>query len=439
VIHSEVMKRVSLWFLVIFLSLAMGHQIVTAWRGLALAQNGVSKEALVRAIGMDADNPLPFYKLGLLHQWSLRQGDVKESNGYFEKAIERNPLEQGYWLERARVFKARGERQEFERALDNAILTFPTGYRGRWIAGNLLLQQGAIEKALPHFSYILIHYPNQSGLVYDVCGKVVDDPNFILDNIVPKDPSALKQYLGYLYEAGDKETAQTAWEKRAVFGFTPDPADTLLHIDFLISKGALQEAFGLWKVKLHEEGWPASSNGRLITNGGFEIENKGGSGFDWKIAKVTGAEISFDNSVSFEGKRSLKIAFNGKENVDFHQVGQVVALKPDTTYSLKAAMKTKGITTRSGVKIEITGMDQAFYGASESLTGDNEWKTYQVTFKTPARSQGGQVRVRREKTDKFDRLIAGEVWIDDVQLSEEPSRHETRSGAVIFAREREGR
>ncbi len=47
--------------------------------------------------------------------------------------------------------------------------------------------------------------------------------------------------------------------------------------------------------------------------------------------------------------------------------------------------------------------------------------------------------MRREKTDKFDRLIAGEVWIDDVQLSEEPSRHEMRSRAVIFARGREGR
>jgi hypothetical protein len=439
VIRNEVMKRGSLWFIVIFLSLAMGYQIVAAWRGLDLAQNGVSKEALVRAIGIDADNPLPFYKLGLLHQWSLLQGDAKESNRYFEGAIERNPFEQGYWLELARVFKARGERQEFERALDNAILIFPTGYRGRWVAGNLLLQQGEIEKALPHFSYILIHYPNQSGLVYDVCGKVVDDANFILDNIVPKDPSALKQYLGYLYETGDKETAKTAWERRAMFGFKPDPADTLLHIDFLISKGEINDAFRLWKVKLHEEGWPTSSDGRLITNGGFEMEKTVGSGFNWKIAKVNGAEVSFDNSVSFEGKRSLKIVFNGKENVDFNQVGQTVALKPDTAYRLTAAMKTKGITTRSGVKIEICGMDQALYGASESLAGDNEWKTYHVTFKTPARSQGGQVRVRREKTDKFDRLIAGEVWIDDVHLREEPSRHETRSRAVIFAREREGR
>ncbi|MBP1708429.1 MAG: exported protein of unknown function [Deltaproteobacteria bacterium] len=422
-ISVKVLKRGFPWVLVIFLSLAMGYQIVTTWRGLDLAQNGVSKDALLRATGVDPNNPLPFYKLGLLSQWSLLQGDIKESDRYFQRAIERNPFEQAYWLDLAKVFKTRGEKQGFERALENAILIFPTGYRGRWIAGNLLLQQGEVEKALQHFSYILTHYPNQSSLVYDVCGKVVDNPNFLLDNVVPRDSIALKQYLSYLYEAGDKETAKAAWEKRASFGFNPDSGEMLQHIDFLASKGEVGEAFRLWKVKLHEEGIPASSDGTLITNGGFETVKTVGSGFDWKITNVSGAEISFDPSVSFDGKRSLKIAFNGKENVDFHQVGQMVALKPDTAYCLKAAMKTKGITTKSGVRIEISGMDHALYGASESLIGDNEWKPLQITFKTPPRSQGGQVRVRRERTDKFDRLISGEVWIDDVQLTEETSRH----------------
>ncbi|OGP61088.1 MAG: hypothetical protein A2162_11905 [Deltaproteobacteria bacterium RBG_13_52_11b] len=421
-VFDEVMKRYFRWFLVIFLSLTIGYHIVTMWRGLVLSQKGASKETLLRAIGVDPDNPTPFHELGLLYQWSLLQGDLIESDRYFRKAIEKNPFEQGYWLDLAKVFKTRGEGQDFERALDNAIRIFPTGYRGRWIAGNLLLQQGALEKALPHFSYILVHYPNQSTLVYDVCGKVLDDPDAILENLVPKDPSALKQYLSYLYEAGDKDAAQKAWEKKATFGFKPDPGETLRHIDFLISKGDLNEAFRLWKVRLHEEGAGASSDGRLITNGSFETEKNAGGGFDWKIGNAIGAEVSFDDSVSFEGKRSLKITFNGKENVDFQQIGQIVALKPNTAYCLKANMKTKGVTTRSGVKIEISGIGEAFYGASESLTGDNEWKELTVTFKTEARSQGGQVRVRREKTDKFDRLISGEVWVDNVQLREGLSR-----------------
>ena len=122
--------------------------------------------------------------------------------------------------------------------------------------------------------------------------------------------------------------------------------------------------------------------------------------------------------MAFEGKRSLKIVFNGKENVDFRHVYQFVALKPNSEYVLKAHMKTKAVTTKSGIRIEISGVGPAFYGASESLIGDNGWKELMIAFRTPPQSQGGVVRVRREKTDKFDRFISGTVWIDNVSLAE---------------------
>jgi hypothetical protein len=85
---------------------------------------------------------------------------------------------------------------------------------------------------------------------------------------------------------------------------------------------------------------------------------------------------------------------------------------------LKANMKTKEVTTKSGLKIEISGVGPAFHKESESLIGDNEWKELTVPFRTPAQSQGGLVRVRRNRTDKFDRFISGTVWIDNVSLTE---------------------
>ena len=81
-------------------------------------------------------------------------------------------------------------------------------------------------------------------------------------------------------------------------------------------------------------------------------------------------------------------------------------------------MKTKAVTTKSGLKIEVSGIGPNFHGVSDSLIGDNEWKELTVTFRTPFQSQGGTVRIRREKTDKFDRYISGTVWIDNVQLKE---------------------
>jgi len=411
------MKRLFFSIPVLILSLVVGYQILSLWKGVSLYQTNLSKESLLKATRTVPSNPDPFYRLGLFYQWDLRNIDLKESFNYLKKAIERNPLEQDYWLNLAKIFQRMGESKASERALENAILLFPAGYQGRWVAGNLLLQQGTFEKALPHFSYILDHYPNQSHMVYDVLGRAVNDPVFILERLVPKDPTSLKQYLSYLYEAGDKESAQKAWQKRDLFAYKPDRNETLRHIEFLISRGDGDEAFKVWKARLQEEGISISDSD-LITNGGFEKEKILGGGFDWKIEKVPGAEISFDPSIAFEGKSSLKIVFNGKENVDFHHLYQFVSLKPNNEYVLKAIMKTQALTTKSGLKIEISGIGPAFYKASDPLVGDNEWRELMVAFRTPPQSQGGLVRIRRERTDKFDRFISGTVWIDNFSLTE---------------------
>ena len=412
------MKKNIFWFLVILCCLGLGYPIVNQWRGMVLSQEGLSKESLLQAVRTDPDNPEPFYKLGMLHQWNFQQVDLMESSQYLQLAIQRNPLEQEYWLNLAKVLQRMGEMESSEQALERAVLTFPTGYKGRWIAGNLLLQQGTLEKAFSHLSYILTYYPNQSSLVYDVCERAVDDRGVILDRLVPEEPKSLNQYLDYLYESGDKETAKRAWEKRVSLGYEIELEGALKHIDFLISQREFQEAYQVWKARLRKEGRAVPSDHDLITDGGFEQEKGFGRGFDWKIEKVLGAEISHDPSIAYEGKKSLRIVFNGKENVDFHQVSQYVPLKSDTEYILKAHMKTKGITTRNGLKMEVSGINPGMYQASEPVAGDNDWKEIIVSFRTGVNSTGGLVRIRRERTDKFDRLISGTVWVDNVQLTE---------------------
>lgn len=393
---------------------------------MALSQNAFTRENLLEAARIEPSNPDPFQKLGILHQYNLLQVDLKKSAQYFHEAIERNPLEQEYWLHLARIYQRIGEPNAFEHALENAILVSPTSYRGRWVAGNLLLQQGEIERAIPHFSNILAYYPNQSSLVYEVWKRAVDDPDFILERLVPEDPTSLNRYLAYLYEAGDTKSARKTWSKLLSLDLKPDRAQAIRHVEFLISRGELTEAAQIWKARLRQEGFHIPSDGNAVTNSGFESEQILGGGFDWRIHRVAGAEISFDQTVAIEGKRSLKITFNGKENVDFHHISQYVALKPDTAYMLNAHMKTQGITTKSGLKMEILGVDPAFYRASESLIGTNGWKELTVDFRTPTNSKGGIVRVRRPKTDKFDRFIAGTVWVDNVQIKEVTDYSSTR-------------
>jgi len=412
------MKRIIFPVLTVVVSLAAGYSILCLWRGISLNRIHPSEENLLEAVRLSPPNPEPYYRLGLFYQWDIRHIDLNESARYFRMAIERSPLEQEYWLQLAKTRQRMGESTASQRALENAVEVFPTGYRGRWVSANLFLQQGDVEKALLHFSYILAHYPNQSSLVYDVLEKAVGDSDFVLEKIVPRDPSSFRHYLSYLYGMGDPESARKAWAKRRSFGYRADRGETLRYIEFLISQGEINEAFQVWRVRFQEEGLSPVPESDLITNGDFGKDEILGGGFDWKIESVSGTEVSFDPTTAFEGRRSLKIVFTGKENVDFHHVYQFVPLKSDTEYVLRANMKTQAVTTKSGLKIEVLGAGQTFHATSETLTGDNEWRKLIIRFRTPAPVQGGLVRVRREKTDKFDRYIGGTVWIDHVSLTE---------------------
>ena len=413
------MKRIFFYLLVLIVSIGIAYDLLSIWRGVSLLKPSYSsEESFLKALRFVPSNPDPFYGLSLFHQWDFQSMDLTKSLSYVHQAIERNPLEQMYWINLAKVHQRLGEKKAFERALENAIFVNPTSYQGRWVVGNLFLQGEDVPKALPHFSYLLRYYPEQSSLVYDVWLKVVDDPDFLLARLIPAEPSSLRSYLTYLYENNDSESARKVWQRRTSLGQKVDRSETLRHIDFLISRNEFKEAMDVWKARLQEEGLSIPTDGNVITNGGFEKEKLLGGGFDWKIAEVQGAKVAFDRSVAYEGKSSIRITFDGKENVDFHHFHQIVSLKPNTDYSLKAYLRTKGVSTKSGPKIEVYGIGSTFHASSESLVGDNDWKELSVTFRTTPQSQAGVVRVRREKTDKFDRLISGTVWLDDVRLTE---------------------
>jgi len=412
------MKRLAISILVLISIFLATYFILRAWKGTHLLQSSPTKENFLRTIRLIPSNPDPYYRMSLFHEWEMKSIDPEESLRFLKKAIERNPFEQRYWLDLAQLLHLKGEKKDSEQVLEKAVSVFPTGYRGRWISGTLLLQQGSFEKAIPHFTYILSHYPNRSRLVYDITRRAILDTNVLLERLVPKDPPSMHRYIAYLCEIGDLESAKRAWEKKVSYGFKSSREETVRYVEFLIGHGDLNAGFHVWKEALHEEGLKIPSDGNLITNGGFEQDKLLGGGFDWKIKKVKGAEISFDSSVAFEGKRSLKIAFDGKENVNFYHVYQYVPLRPETEYLLKTSIKSDKITTRTGVKIEVIGTGPRLYSASESVTGNNEWKDLTLTFKTPAGSKGGLVRVRREETQKLDRFIAGTVWIDDFELRE---------------------
>ncbi len=395
-----------------------GLKIVSLWQeSYPLGVDSVPEDFL-KASRRGSLNPDPFFRLGLFYQWDIGSTDLERAFHFLGEAIRRSPLNQEYWLSLAGILKRRGEAGKAEKALEKAIAAAPQSYPGHWGAANSLLQMGGHEKALGHYAFILAHYPDKSSLVFDVLERAHENSEPVIERVIPKTPAAFSGYVSYLYETGNLDRLKRVWNKGPSFGFQPDRAQTIRYVDSLISRGDFAEAYQAYVARLRMEGRTVPREGNFMVNGGFEEMPGLGGGFDWRISAPPGAEVSFSRETFWEGKMSLKVSFNGKENVDFHHVFQFAAWKPNRNYILQAKVKTRGLTTQSGIQLDVYGVGKPFYASSEVLTGDQDWRDLKVSFRTPEQSQGGVVRIRRAKTEKLDRFIEGEVWFDDVRLTE---------------------
>jgi hypothetical protein len=167
-------------------------------------------------------------------------------------------------------------------------------------------------------------------------------------------------------------------------------------------------------------GYPESNR---IFNGDFEVDPTG-SPFDWRIDRsrpaVRGAEMVFDDRVRHAGRRSLRVAFDGTQNVGEIGVEQAVFLVAGR-YRVRAYIRTHEVSTDEGVALRVVYAEspRALDFKTERLRGTNEWTMVEGQFAAPP--SGGLVRVSlvRKPSLKFDNLIRGTVWVDEVSISPE--------------------
>jgi hypothetical protein len=129
-------------------------------------------------------------------------------------------------------------------------------------------------------------------------------------------------------------------------------------------------------------------------------------------------EASRDMTVRRSGKYSLRIEFDGKENLSYHGVSQITFLKPGS-YRFRAYLKTEGITTDQGIGLRISQDTPSVHldVRTEQAKGSTDWRALEKSFDL---RQAGLIRIEvfRESSEKFDNKLAGTVWLDDLELSQ---------------------
>jgi tetratricopeptide (TPR) repeat protein len=403
------------------LLLALIVWVGRAYLASALALRPVGGN-LERAVNLDPGDAAYHMRLGGLYEYSPADIQLDKAEEHFRRAAQLDPYDPETWLNLAAALEFQGRLEEAGACLRRVELLAPNIPDYQWPVANFYLLQGSVDEAFRHFQVVLAGTQKYNGNVFAQAWRATDDSGKILQELIPERVSSEFSYLNFLVAQKRLEAAQAVW-KRIVAG--PEefsPADASPYLDNLIALHQPQLAYEVWS-DLEKKGIirfsspPSEKN--LISNGDFEDELLN-CGFAWRIVPLEGVYVGLDTSTYHSPGHALLVQFPGNQNSLYQHVYQYVKVTPGKSYRLQAFMKTEGITTDSGLRLEV--YDAYNIGAldkfSDSMTGNSQgWAPLFLDFTAGPRTELMVVRVTRLPSKKLDNLIAGKVWLDDVRFA----------------------
>lgn len=357
--------------------------------------------------------------LGTIRQYSVSFQDYQEALKQYRIALRENPLSSRTWFDVARTHWWLGQVKEAKEALGLALRFNSSNARLRWEAALFQIQLEDYEGAIANLRHLVMTEPHQRRTYFTLIHTLMRPANFI-DTALPAEPAVLSDYLHYLIDQGEVENGRAVW--RRLTDLRPaafDPHLASAYVDFMLAHKDLSEAIAAWDLLLRSQGIGRREDGldNLLWNGGFERNETWGTGFDWRIGRSAGVEIGVGASSATEGTRALKIAFDGTHNPDLTAASQIVPVTPGSRYLLSSFIKTTGITTSSGLYLEVADfLDGRRYAVSENFIGDHAWSEVRLSFATSPRTHAVVIKIWREASQKLDNLVRGTALIDQVSL-----------------------
>ena len=332
--------------------------------------------------------------------------DLAAGRKKLEELIVTDAASSQRWSTLGAVVAGAGEIEKGRYCLVRATNLAPNSVDTLLSAATFYIQLGQVPGALPYLGRILANTSEYDDTVFNDFDALKLDFNEIVANSgVPAELPPAASYFRHLMSTGDLENARKAWVW--IRPLSPDDQLAEAYVNFLLGRKLTEEAAAAWTLQLGDRE-PGYSQESYLLNGGFEREPEG-TLFGWRMMPDDHVAWHRDDSVAHSGHSSLRIEFDGKENVNYQGVSQQVFLRPGT-YRLEAFVRADGITTDEGVGLRI------FNAETEKLTGTTVWKKLDAMFTIPSATERVDLQVVRHSSLRFDSHIAGRAWIDDVSL-----------------------
>ncbi|MDT8410269.1 MAG: hypothetical protein RQ741_11760 [Wenzhouxiangellaceae bacterium] len=340
-----------------------------------------------------------------------------------QAAAPRYPIDSGQWLDHARILTRAGRLDPVAGLLGKAHASQPFEREALWAASQIALETGQPELAERQLRQWLDQYPRDTEQALFIARRWIDQPGERIDRVLPAGPVYLAQAMAVARVQRDRELAEAAWQR-----FEPRPglddAAFLDYVQLLLETGDIASAFTLWSSRdRHVQSG--------VANGSFSRELGSDIALNWRSRAPAGVRIERDLDVAASEPASLKIEFNGKENIHLAAPWILMPARAGGHYRLSGAWRAERLTTRALPYLLLT----AEGGLSEKLAlpqPNFDWQAFSIDFQVPEQAPvqvseqapeqvSGQatllrLQLRRDRTEAFDRNIDGRLWLDSLSL-----------------------
>jgi hypothetical protein len=376
-------------------------------------------EGLARAAYLEPTNAK--YPSLMAHYWlySVDRYDAQAAIASYRRALTLDPHSAKTWMDLGAAYEEAGQTGAAREAYAEALKAYPISADVAWRTGNFLLRQGEFPEAFANIRRALEADPTFGEAAIITCWRAYPEIDVILDRALPPSRSIYLSSIRYLTRAHADDAALTVWDRLVRLNTKIELPVSFDLIEDLVKKNRIAEAKRVWKQALDRSGalLGGMDEDSLVWDGGFESDFVNG-GFGWRKTEAPGVQYEFDREIKHSGGQSLKVIFDGRENLNWDNLSQNVPIEPNTAYEFSAYVRSEGITTNSGPLFLIfdPGNTTPKLYSTEQVRGTLPWTRLELVFTTGPKSNLVFLALRRSPSEKIDNKLAGTIWIDDVSL-----------------------
>jgi tetratricopeptide (TPR) repeat protein len=388
---------------------------------LAAHEAGLNTQrGLELATRLEPANAENWYLLGRYWQYNLEDPNSEKAIQAYQKSLSLDAHSADTWSDLAMVYESEDNLPAARDAFLHAKNAYPLSPEVAWRFGNFLLRRGELDAAFAEIRHAVEIDPKRGAAAFALCARVDSNTNEVLDRVLPPSQQAYLSVIAALADQQRVEQALLVWSR--LMNLNPHIAlsDSNQLIEALIHKNQMLDAQRVWNQAVSSAGIsrPPDPPGSLVWDGGFE-SNIINAGFTWRYQSyVKGVQIGLDSREKHSGNHSIRLTFNGLQNVDFQDVCQYIVVQPSTSYVFSGWIETRSLSTDQGVRFSLHAVSESVNAISwtDDVEGTQPWTHIQLLWTAPPSVQQVLLCVTRKPGAKFDSKIRGSAWIDDISL-----------------------